>query len=194
MTRVLVFMMFLLLPVVAQAQERMLVIGDSILAWNRLNGNSIPQILDRMPQYQVTSRAFPGAAFSHSGNLRSMLQREIRAQLPRGQWDVILLNGGANDLARECDCNRCATTLDRMVSADGAWHAVGPRIEVVSKVGAGDSFVGAFALALARGEPVADCLKVGVVAAGAACTTLGTRLCEKATVDALLPDAVLTRL
>ena len=64
MTRVLVFMMFLLLPVVAQAQERMLVIGDSILAWNRLNGNSIPQILDRMPQYQVTSRAFPGAAFS----------------------------------------------------------------------------------------------------------------------------------
>ncbi len=54
--------------------------------------------------------------------------------------------------------------------------------------------VGAFALALARGEPVADCLKVGVVAAGAACTTLGTRLCEKATVDALLPDAVLTRL
>jgi acyl-CoA thioesterase-1 len=120
MTRVLVFMMFLLLPVVAQAQERMLVIGDSILAWNRLNGNSIPQILDRMPQYQVTSRAFPGAAFSHSGNLRSMLQREIRAQLPRGQWDVILLNGGANDLARECDCTRCATTLDRMVSADGA--------------------------------------------------------------------------
>ncbi|WP_323763600.1 1-phosphofructokinase family hexose kinase [Marinovum sp.] len=79
-------------------------------------------------------------------------------------------------------------------NAEGSWHAVGPKIEVVSKVGAGDSFVGAFALALARGEPVEDCLKVGVVAAGAACMTLGTRLCEKATVDRLLPDATLTRL
>lgn len=117
--RILAVMMALLIPMVAQGQERMVVLGDSILAWNRLGGNSIPQILDRMAQYEVTSRAVPGAAFSHSGNLRNMLQREIRGQLPAGQWDVILLNGGANDLARECGCNRCAATLDRMISADG---------------------------------------------------------------------------
>lgn len=49
-----------------------------------------------------------------------MLQREIRGQLPEGSWDVILLNGGANDFFRECNCNRCAATLERMVSADGA--------------------------------------------------------------------------
>ncbi|TNF22537.1 MAG: 1-phosphofructokinase family hexose kinase [Rhodobacteraceae bacterium] len=79
-------------------------------------------------------------------------------------------------------------------NADGSWHAVGPKIEVVSKVGAGDSFVGAFALAHARGEPIEQCLRLGVVAAAAACMSDGTRLCEKATVERLLPDCVLTRL
>ncbi|WP_417523025.1 SGNH/GDSL hydrolase family protein [Marinovum sp.] len=154
--RVLAVMIALLLPVMAQGQDRMMVIGDSILAWNRLGGNSIPQILDRMAQYEVSSRAVPGAAFSHSGNLRNMLQREIRGQLPAGQWDVILLNGGANDLARECGCNRCAATLDRMISADGARGEVPAFLDVLraraSRVVWMDYYPGSV-----RGGPFAAC-------------------------------------
>ncbi|WP_323763602.1 SGNH/GDSL hydrolase family protein [Marinovum sp.] len=119
MTRFLVLLAFVLQPVLAGAQERVLVIGDSILWWNQLSGNSIPQLLGTLPRYDVTNRAAPGAAFSHSGNFRSMLQREIRQQLTGGPWDIIILNGGANDLARECDCRRCDQTLSRMVSPDG---------------------------------------------------------------------------
>ena len=61
-------------------------------------------------------------------------------------------------------------------NVDGSWHAVAPRVEVVSKVGAGDSFVGAYTLAEALGKSQQDCLRYAVAAASAACTTEGTRL------------------
>ncbi len=77
-------------------------------------------------------------------------------------------------------------------NADGSWHAAGAPIEVVSKVGAGDSFVGAFTLSLALGKSLPDCLRYGVAAASAACTTEGTRLCELATVERLLKDCTLS--
>jgi len=65
-----------------------------------------------------------------------------------------------------------------LADKDSAWHAVNPPGPVVSKVGAGDSFVGAFTLALAGAEPVQDCLRWGVAAASAAVSTEATRLCE----------------
>ena len=68
-------------------------------------------------------------------------------------------------------------------SAKGSWHAVAPRVEVVSKVGAGDSFVGAYTLAEARGEAQPDCLRYAVAAASAACTTEGTKLCDPKTTE-----------
>ncbi|MCG6904683.1 MAG: 1-phosphofructokinase family hexose kinase [Rhodobacter sp.] len=79
-------------------------------------------------------------------------------------------------------------------NAEGSWHSVAPKIEVVSKVGAGDSFVGGFTLAAARGKPLPDCLAYGVAAASAACTTEGTRLCDKATTERLLALCAVTKL
>jgi len=79
-------------------------------------------------------------------------------------------------------------------NAEGSWHSAGARVPVLSKVGAGDSFVGAFTLSAARGEPLPDCLRHGVAAASAACTTEGTRLCEKEITDGLLQACTLTAL
>ena len=70
-------------------------------------------------------------------------------------------------------------------TADGSWHAKGPEVPLVSRVGAGDSFVGAFTLGLAREWPASDCLRFGVAAAAAACTTAGTQLCDRETTEAL---------
>jgi 6-phosphofructokinase 2 len=70
-----------------------------------------------------------------------------------------------------------------LASADAAWHAVSPPVPVVSKVGAGDSFVGGFTLALARGEPIEDCLRWGVAAASASVMTEATRLCDRKTAE-----------
>ncbi|MEM9708678.1 MAG: 1-phosphofructokinase family hexose kinase [Pseudomonadota bacterium] len=76
-----------------------------------------------------------------------------------------------------------------LASADGRWHSVqSSPVEVISKVGAGDSFVGAFALSLARREPLPDCLRHGVAAASAAVATEATRLCDKDTVASLIKD------
>ncbi len=79
-------------------------------------------------------------------------------------------------------------------SAEGSWHAVAPRVEVVSKVGAGDSFVGAYTLAEALGKSQQECLRYAVAAASAACTTEGTRLCEPVAVEAQLIGTTLDKI
>lgn len=75
-----------------------------------------------------------------------------------------------------------------LASKDERWHAVGPSVKVISKVGAGDSFVGAFALSLARGEPLKTCLAHGVASASSSVSTEATRLCLPDQVAALLAE------
>ena len=67
-----------------------------------------------------------------------------------------------------------------LASADGCWHASTPPVPVISKVGAGDSFVGAFVMALAAGDAPEAALKCGVAAASAAVMSDATRLCRAA--------------
>jgi 6-phosphofructokinase 2 len=81
-----------------------------------------------------------------------------------------------------------------LASGDGNWHSVGAPVQVVSMVGAGDSFVGAFTLALAGGEPPETCLRWGVAAASAAVTTEATRLCDRETTERLFKECQITRL
>ncbi len=81
-----------------------------------------------------------------------------------------------------------------LATKDGMWHAVGAEVPVISKVGAGDSFVGAFTLALAGDEPVEECLRWGVAAASAAVMTEATRLCDRATTMDLLKETTVTKL
>ena len=79
-------------------------------------------------------------------------------------------------------------------TGDGSWHCVSPAVKVVSKVGAGDSFVGAFTLSVALGEPLSDCLVRGVAAASAAVTAEATRLCDRDYVGRLTRKCQITRL
>lgn len=76
-------------------------------------------------------------------------------------------------VARGADGSVLATASERL-------HAVSPRVAVKSKVGAGDSFVGAFTLALSRNEPLAEALRRGTAAATAAVMTEATQLCTAA--------------
>ena len=75
-----------------------------------------------------------------------------------------------------------------LASAQGAWHSVSPPVEVVSRVGAGDSFVGAFTLSIARDEPPEQALAHGTAAATSAVMTQGTSLCRTEDVTRLLPQ------
>ena len=53
-----------------------------------------------------------------------------------------------------------------------------PAVPVRSAVGAGDSFLGAMTLALARGETAEDAFRHGMAAGTAAVMTPGTELCD----------------
>lgn len=81
-----------------------------------------------------------------------------------------------------------------LVTATEAWHCSAAKVEVASKTGAGDSFVGAFAFALSDGRSLPDALQLGVAAASAAVTTPATDLCHRAKVMELLPRCHVTRL
>ena len=77
---------------------------------------------------------------------------------------------------------------------DGVWHAEAARVPVVSKVGAGDSFVAGFVLAMARGWPVDQALALGAAGASAAVMTPATELCHAADVEKFYAARVVTRL
>ncbi len=80
-----------------------------------------------------------------------------------------------------------------IAAPDGAWHAEAASVQIVSKVGAGDSFLAGFTLGLARGLPVPDALGLGAAMASATCMTPATELCRRADVDRLFAARVITR-
>lgn len=65
-----------------------------------------------------------------------------------------------------------------LVSGDHRFLCHAPVVQVRSKIGAGDAFVGALTLALARGEAPDKALQWGVAAASATVGTEGTALCD----------------
>ncbi|MBV0910990.1 1-phosphofructokinase family hexose kinase [Anianabacter salinae] len=81
-----------------------------------------------------------------------------------------------------------------MTTSGESWHAVGAPVQVVSKVGAGDSFVGAYTLWSARGASPEDCLRAGVAAASAAVASEATRLCDPELTRRLMEETRVTRL
>ncbi len=81
-----------------------------------------------------------------------------------------------------------------VASDQGAWSCAAPKVPVVSRVGAGDSFVGAMTLALHRGDSAAQACAWGVAAASAAVMTPGTALCDKAQTEACLAQVPITAL
>lgn len=145
------------LPRLAIAETRILVLGDSILTWNRTGGNAIPQLLDRQPGFSATSRASPGAVFSDTPGLRRLIQRDIPAQLPPGTWDVIVVNGGGNDLARKCGCAPCDATLDTLVAADGKTGEIPAFLDLLYHRGRHVIWLDYFPVSV-RGGPFAPCI------------------------------------
>ena len=73
-----------------------------------------------------------------------------------------------------------------LVDKSARWFCTAPNVPVKSKVGAGDSFVAGYVLALSRGASASEALAQGVAAASAAVMTDGTELCRRADAEALL--------
>lgn len=72
-----------------------------------------------------------------------------------------------------------------LAAGSGVLRLAVPAVPVVSTVGAGDSFVGAFVLRLAQGLPVEAAFRAGVAAGSATVMTPATELCHRADVERL---------
>ncbi|MDV4145117.1 1-phosphofructokinase family hexose kinase [Shimia sp. FJ5] len=79
-----------------------------------------------------------------------------------------------------------------LATAATALHAAAADVPVQSRIGAGDSFVGAYTLALALGADPGTALQRGAAAASAAVMTGATDLCTRADAERLLTDCPLT--
>lgn len=74
-----------------------------------------------------------------------------------------------------------------LVTESNRYLCRAPEVPVVSKIGAGDAFVGALTLSLARGSQFDTALQWAVAAATATMSTPGTGLCALQDVEAFLP-------
>ena len=101
------------IPERATRDARVLAIGDSILAWNRGVGRSIPDVVERKLSVPVVNAAVPGAGFEGRGF------RSLPDQYVARRWDSVIVNGGANDLRSLCGCNQCDAVLDQLIADDG---------------------------------------------------------------------------
>jgi len=72
-----------------------------------------------------------------------------------------------------------------LASKSGIIRLPVPSVQVLSTVGAGDSFLGAFVLRLAQDRPVEMAFRSAVAAGSAAAMTPATELCHRSDVERL---------
>jgi 6-phosphofructokinase 2 len=78
-----------------------------------------------------------------------------------------------------------------LVGREEAWFAPGLPVKLVSAVGAGDSFLGAFVWALNGGHTHHEALRHAIAAGSAALLRPATDLCRKEDVERLLPSVTI---
>jgi lysophospholipase L1-like esterase len=96
-----------------------LVIGDSVLAWNGRSDQAIPDAMEQQLGRQVINKALPGAKFDNRNSLLGAVGFDIQRQYPGGSWNWVVLNGGANDLGfSDCKCGACRPVVDDLIGPD----------------------------------------------------------------------------
>jgi acyl-CoA thioesterase-1 len=121
-TLLLVCILALSGPTVADvASPRILVMGDSLMATNRMLGGSVAQALSETLAVEVKDNSTLGARYFFQVPVAGL---NIAAQVQDGPWDYVVVNGGGNDLLFGCGCGACTRMMNRLISADGTLGAI----------------------------------------------------------------------
>ena len=139
---------------------------------------------------QAVARPIPGLQVLRmdGAEAEALAGRPLRSRAETADFAQGLVRQGVAQMvivARGAEGNLLADAGQRL-------FATAPPVEVVSTVGAGDSFVAAFVLALARGLTPGEALRQGSAAAAAAVMTDATQLCRREDAERLLPEAILS--
>ena len=100
-----------------------LVLGDSVMAWNVEEGTSIGHVIQEQTGQPVTIRAVSGAHFASNED------DDIRGQYVEGDWSWVVFTGGGNDLNDRCECGDCSGVLNELLSSDGSSGAVADAVD-----------------------------------------------------------------
>lgn len=103
---------------------------------------------------------------------------EIQAILGRKPESLDEIIAAAREVHERCGIERVVVSLGGdgavMACAEGVFRGRAPKIEVVNPVGSGDTMVGAFAVAMARGMALEDQLAYAMSCASANCLSAST--------------------
>lgn len=98
---------------------RIVVAGDSVMAWNRIAGAAVADRLSARLGQPVGDVSLSFAQIT-GGQGPLNIPRQLAGLRP----DLVVLNGGANDLSAGCDCSDCGPVLDRLISRDATSGAI----------------------------------------------------------------------
>lgn len=117
----------------------------------------------------------------NAGELADLLGRELASDSEIEEAATALVKRGAAEVV--------LVSLGRggaiLTTARGSERLAAPSVRMRSKVGAGDSLVGATVWALDNDRPIEDAARYGVAAGAAAVITAGTELCRAEDVERL---------
>ena len=99
--------------------SRILVVGDSMLASNRMSDAAVADAIEQTLREPVVDRSVIGARFHYSLPISGSAGLNITKQYVPGNWDWVVVNGGGNDLWLGCGCMLCDAKIDRLISEDG---------------------------------------------------------------------------
>lgn len=119
----------------ASADPRIAAIGDSVLAWSADRCQSIPDHASLVLGTPVTNYAVNGAKVLSGSDEKPAIARQLDTSAAEG-FDVVIVNGGGNDLNGTCECGACDDVLDDLVAKDGTAGAMVALIERITATGA----------------------------------------------------------
>lgn len=157
---------------------RILLLGDSMFASNAATDEGVADVIEATLGQEVVDRSVPGARYFYILPISGAAGLNLPAQFRPADWDVIVVNGGGNDLLFGCGCGQCDGVLDRLISSDGKQGAIPAFVAKLRATGAQVVYAGYL-----RNPGTSTVIK----ACGPAGNELDRRLAE---LDKILPGMV----
>ncbi|MEM7242735.1 MAG: SGNH/GDSL hydrolase family protein [Pseudomonadota bacterium] len=155
MRRLLIAFALFVFTIPAAAQDgprNILVLGDSMLAWNKVRGSTIAQNLAKELNANILDQSVSGEVIGSGG------AGGIFGQYRAGDWDWIVMNGGGNDFLKTCRCSLCDPILNRLISKNGQSGIIPAEIRKLRKRGHKVLYMG-YLRANGFYSPVSQCSK-----------------------------------
>lgn len=153
---------------------RILVIGDSLLAKNRLSGHNVAARLSDLLDTPVADHSVAGAWMIYNLPITGAMGLSIPKQWRDDDWDWVIMNGGGNDLWLGCGCNNCDYKLDRLIAENGRRGAIPSLVQKIRHSGARVLIVG-YLRNPGFSSPIKSCKEAG--------DTLEARIARLAEID-----------